>query len=512
MNGFTISLIFTGVFLIITILGVINGITRGVGRQTMRTITIITSLFSSLLTTMATSSTLNKLCAGKSLGEFLMSLDLHRGISNETMDILFCFDAETAEQLLAIPFYVILLPFVFLGIFIAITLFTFIVYLTLCRLFCAPGGRMSKLSRALGGVLGAVHGIVVATVVLLPFVNMVDIAAGANDKFIEKYDGAVGEIAFCEIYDEYIDDVNDNPIVRAVNAVAARPICNAFATIKVDGKNVDLRDTAAMLIVAADDFSALKEYDWTDPTPEECDELRRIITSVSDDTYVSGVLSGTLRGIATAIERDVFTLEFEEPALGVMEGIVQIFTTLDADSFSLDIRTILDVYELLAKENILPALTTGDADQVSGALVKKDSDGKTVIVRIVDTIRGNEHMKPLVTLFTKLSLSIMMDNVGVDNGAEIYESVKDGLTTVIAIDKDAYATDEEYRAAISSALETTLNAHDIDLHPDIVDGMADYVAENLSEVDEVSDDIIYDTIFSYYDAYSEHIGEADILP
>ena len=121
-------------------------------------------------------------------------------------------------------------------------------------------------------------------------------------------------------------------------------------------------------------------------------------------------------------------------------------------------------------------------------------------------------MKPLVTLFTELSLSIMMDNVGVDNGAEIYESVKDGLTTVIAIDKDAYATDEEYRAAISSALEETLNAHDIDLHPDIVDGMADYVAENLSDVDEVSDDIIYDTIFSYYDAYSEHIGEADILP
>ena len=29
---------------------------------------------------------------------------------------------------------------------------------------------------------------------------------------------------------------------------------------------------------------------------------------------------------------------------------------------------------------------------------------------------------------------------------------------------------------------------------------------------EITDDEIYATIFSYYDAYSEHIGEAEILP
>lgn len=512
MNGFTISLILTGVFLIVTLLGTVNGITRGVGRQAIRITTVIASLIFAFFMTLSGSSILSKFCVDKSLGEALMSVELHRYFNKETMDVLFCFDAETAEQLLALPFKTVLLPFVFSALFFIIALFTLLVYLTMCKLFCAPGGRMSKLSRTLGAVLGAVQGVIMATVLILPVLGVADLAADTNARFLEKHDGNVEGNAFCEIYDSYIDDVNANPLFGFINTVATEPICNGLATAEIEGERVNLRDTASQIIVTSEDLIPLGEFNWADPTPEERGELRRIVTSLSDDTYVSSVLAGTLRGIATALDKGIIDMKFEEPALGLIKGIMQVFTTLDAENLSLDIRTVLDVYDLLVEEQVITAMSEGGTDGVATALIAKDAEGKTVIRRIIAKIEENEHMKSLVTVFTKLSLSIMMDNIGVDNGAEIYESIKEGLAAVIAIDKDAYGSDEEYRAAVSSALDTTLKAHDIDLHPDIVGGMSDYVVENLSDVDEITDDEIYATIFSYYDAYSEHIGEAEILP
>ena len=115
-------------------------------------------------------------------------------------------------------------------------------------------------------------------------------------------------------------------------------------------------------------------------------------------------------------------------------------------------------------------------------------------------------MKPLVTMLTKLSLSIMMNDVGVEKGNEVYDTVKEGVTGVISIDKTQYETEEEYVDAVSDSLDKTLNDHDIDLAPEIVDSMAKYVADNYSDLEEITDDEINDTILSYYEAYYNYVN------
>ena len=512
MNGITIGWILTGLFIIITLIGVGNGITRGVGRQAIRTSTLAVSVLLAFFATASSASKLSSFCEGKSLGEALMSLDLHRSLSDKLLDTLFCFDAEVAEQLLAIPLRVLLLPFVFLAVFALIAIISLLIYIVLSKLFCAPGGRISKASRITGALLGAVQGIIIGAMLILPVASLADLAADTNDRLLEKHGGDAEGVAFCEFYDKYLEGIDENLLIRAVNTVATEPICNGFANIKIDGEQVNLRDTAAHLITAYEDVSSLGEFNWISPTPEERGELRVIITELSDDVYLSSVLSGTLRGIATALDKGIVDLKLDEPVLGLARALMQVFTTLDAESLRLDVATFLDVYDLLAGEEVLTAMTEGGTDAVASALIAKDTAGQTVIIRIVDTIEENERMKPLLTVLVKLSLSVMMNDIGIENGAAIYDGIKAGLAAVIAIDKSAYGTDAEYREAVSESLNATMLEHGISLHPDVIDGMADYVADNLSDTTEITDDEIYATIFSYYDAYSEHIGEAEVLP
>jgi hypothetical protein len=213
-----------------------------------------------------------------------------------------------------------------------------------------------------------------------------------------------------------------------------------------------------------------------------------------------------MRGVATAIESGVVVIDLEEPVLGVMNNLMKIFTTLNEDNFATDMETILDVYFLLSKEGVLTSLTSGSTEEITSAFVKENEEGVTVIRRIIVTIQDNPHMKPLVTMLTKLSVSIMMNNVGVDNGDAVYDSIKDGVQTVIQIDKSQYETEEEYVGAVSESLDATLKEHDIVLAPEIVDNMAQYVADNYSDLEEISDDEVNDTILSYYEAYMQYVN------
>ena len=268
------------------------------------------------------------------------------------------------------------------------------------------------------------------------------------------------------------------------------------------------------MLVAADDFMELGEFDWTNPTPEQCDALEGIVDKLSHDAYVASILSGSMRGIATAIDSGVIVFELEEPVLGVMNSLVGIFTTLNEDNFGSDMDTILDVYVLLAREGVLSTLASQSED-ITAVFVAENEAGETVIKRVIATINSNPHMKPLVTMLTKLSLSIMMNDVGIENGDEVYDTIKDGVTEVIAIDRTQYETEDEYVAAVSESLDATLKEHDITLAPEIVNNMAEYLASqeysNLSS-EEITDDEVNDVIFSYYEAYLNYVNNGGENP
>ena len=514
IGGQQISLIFTGVFLILTVLGLLKGFGRGAGRQTVRAVTIVISAIISLTAIGFITRSLSDLCAGKTLDEVVMMLGVSEGVPENVMDLLACFDAVTAERLIDLPLMAVISPIVFSLLFVLVSAVLLIAHGIVCSIFRLSGKRAGVASRLIGMTIGAVQGMAVAIICLVPLINLVGMASDTNDGIVEHHPENADELAVCQMYDEYVRDTRESPVFNIAYSLGGNLICDSLATIDIEGEKVNLRDTLSLVLVATDDFIELGEFDWTNPTDEQCDALENIIDKLSHDTYVASILSGTMRGLATSIDSGVIVFELEEPVLGVMNSLVSVFTTLNEDNFGHDMDTILDVYLLLAKEKVLETLAS-HPDDITAAFIAENEAGETVIKRVISTVQSNPHMKPLVTMLTKLSLSIMMNDVGIENGEEIYDTVKDGITEVIAIDKTQYETEDEYVAAVSDSLDKTLREHDIVLASDIVDSMAKYLASqeysNLTG-EEVTEDEVNDVIFSYYDAYLKYINEGGENP
>ena len=146
---------------------------------------------------------------------------------------------------------------------------------------------------------------------------------------------------------------------------------------------------------------------------------------------------------------------------------------------------------------------------MTDAFISADETGKTVISRVVDILNKNPHMSPVVQAITDMSLMMLQNQLGmdVDNIVETYENIKDGVNDVLALNPDDYATPDEYVEARNEALDATLTENGIELEPEIVDGIGDYIDENFSDVEELTDEQLSDIILSYYDVYMQNQGE-----
>jgi hypothetical protein len=182
-----------------------------------------------------------------------------------------------------------------------------------------------------------------------------------------------------------------------------------------------------------------------------------------------------------------------------------LFMNESPDNVGADLSTVLEVYFLLSDSEALTVMTSGG--DVAVCLTKSYNEDDKYIDAIVDTLNANARTKPLTTAIAKLSITVMSSSLGLgEDAVEVYENLKSDINGCLAIDKEDFATDEEYKAELSSSINDALVENNITLEKDIVDSMADYVAENYSDKDSISEEEFNDILFSYYDAYSEYIS------
>lgn len=503
--GQTISLIFASIFLVLTLIGLIKGLLRGVKRQGIRIATIIFSVIAALALTTMISTLMEELCADKNLEELLMVLGLNKIFPPEVLDILACYDATTIERLIDLPFLAIIMPFIFSGCFVFISILAYIVHGVFCLILGYSKKELPFGERCGGMVVGLLQGVIVSLIFLLPFMNLFGMASDINDELVENGETAESN-AFCQVYTEYLEPTCESALFTTSYDSFVCSMCDSFATVDINGEDVNLRHTTSFLVAGVYDIFNFGSFDWSNPTEEQCASLEQMIGDISGDKYVSFILSGFLRGTAKAVDTGLFALELEEPVAGVIHSLIAIFTELDEEDFAEDVDTVLDVYLILAREDVLSSLIGGTTESISNIFTQKDSEGKTVIKRVTARIEANERMRSLISMLSNLTLSIMMDSIGIENGAEIYTTVSEGIKDIISIDKSQYATKEEYHEAVSNELAETLAEHGIDIDDSVVDGMATHFVDNYSDLDDLSDDEINDIILSYYDSYYKNLN------
>ena len=177
-------------------------------------------------------------------------------------------------------------------------------------------------------------------------------------------------------------------------------------------------------------------------------------------------------------------------------------------------KMLVDIYLIMCDRDLIEAYVSGDADRIRDVLTNKDENGVSAVDAILDRLNEYDRAKPIVTSFTKLSISTVMGSMQFDETTEeLYQNVKEDITTVLNHNKSDFETEEEYKQAVTDDLNKAFEENNIVVEEEVKQGMVDYIAENFGDHEgEITEDDINEAILSYYKAYTDKKHELENTP
>ena len=496
-----------GFVVMVAVISAFIGFWRGFMRQTVRTITVIISAIVSYALVYFIFAGISKYIDGKSAEEIISAL-INSGVISEDgagYKWIASLDAHSLKLFLSVPLALVALPVIYVVCFILVSGILLPLHKFISAL-CGFKARRSTLgARLMGFLLGAVQGICVAGILLVPVIGVGSLAKDAalainehapEDSFTEKCN---------EAYVAYAFSVVENPVTVAYETFGVGALYEKISTVNVDGKEYNMTEIFPDLPLLASDVMSFGGCDPKSLTEEEEARVRSMLSRIEENPILTDILASAVRSGSYAYADGSFPAVPGEPFNTLISSSLEIFHTSTPENLSGDLNTLAEVYFTLSRSGVLTAFYDGH-EAIALAMSAVGADGKTTAQRIVEIARTNERISPLVTTVAKLTLTAMQKGVGIGEDAmKVFEDVKSKINTnVLTVDKNAYETEEEYVAEISSALDGVLVESGILLEEEELSAMADFVADNFSETKELTDEDACEIIFSYYNTHIQN--------
>lgn len=505
-----------GIVALLALIGFLFGIKRGFFAQGVRLVTIILSIVAAfLLTTLAYSKVMDYL-NGKTLGELLAQFGV--AIEGDAAAWAECFEMETAAYIATIPLTLIVLPFAFVILFFVISFILWIVFMILARVFGFTKENNNGVTRLVGALVGIVQGVVVAGVILLPITGTLSVVEESVAAAEEKHAESQNAIVLGDMCENYIEPINKNIALTVYNKTH-RFMYDAFLKVDIEQTEVSMRDVATDSVELFVLYGDLSGIEMSNLSAEHKLVIDNMIDTFSSDVYMSTIFAGTLRAVARAEENGLLSLGGGEEGEGNGEGeaaeedvmgsflgsLISVFKTGDHTTVKPDFTTIKNIYYILSDSGTLVALTAENVDfeEVFGALAALDENGKSTLGKITAELKSNSRTAPIATELNNFAMQIALQNAGITDPdvAQTVENVKNDLNEVIAMNREDYSSDEEYKGAVSDKIGETLAENQIEITEEQLDQVSDFVIEEFDDIDEITDAEIADFMAKYYDAY-----------
>ncbi len=521
MHPFTITmLVIVGVC---ALFGAYKGARRGISRQVIRSVTVIASAILSIYLVKLLSGAATVWLSNRS-GEEILSLLQSMKLPLEGFEgIITNLDGDTLCRLMSIPLALVVMPVSFVLCFLIVKLIMLIPHALFSGIFGFTHRKNNAITRLLGCALGTVQGIAIAALIIAPVAG----AIGEFSAVIEEMQAEAPEdqatITFTKFYDENLQPAAEDKVVRIVAKCGGRDLYRKLATVKIDDTEYDMvatiKEPAEKIAVS---INHLWGWDWKKPTPENEAAIKDMINAICESEYSTHLVANLCAYVSHVYEDSSFTEGIEQPLADVVEAAFQTISMIDEASLQDDISALTEAYFVLARENVIYAVEFGNTEEITDALTRTylDENGEetTVVKSVISTLNNNAHTAPLVTTLAKISVSTMAQQMGMgEDMHEMYENVRGGLFETLSISKEN-KTEEEYKAEVTTSLDTILKDNGIELDTEIVGGMADYIYENYDELNmveleegsQLSEQKMNDIIFSYFDAYKDYINGGEL--
>ena len=497
-----ISLGCIGVFLLFVIWHTFRGFKRGVFKQLIHIafvgVSIAAAFYIASFLWTRSLNILDEYTFENLLG--MVGISLPEG----TLNTLNLFDPYVIEYILMLPLGVIVMPAVFMVLFFFINIVLKFFYALFVIIFRIGNGERA-LTKILGLVLGALEGALVASVILLPIASVADIAEDAYEMITETNEERGTEETVAEkVFIEYLDPFAQNPVLGLIDKFGSDLLLDKLASVEDGGIVLNMRDECASVIrFAFVDIPALKDTDWMNLSEQDKVVVSDVVDFVAGSPYKATIVSEILGYMSDVVKADTMG----DGAADVISAIFDIFDDIDRDELPGVLHVFEDFYFLVSDEGILGGFSSGDRSTLTKAFTEKDENGNTTLSKMTAILESNERTAILVSTFTKMTITVLSDSMGLDQDAITkYNDMKSSVSGALkAI--DTTKPEEEQVADMSAALAEAFASNGMNVESGAIDNMAKGIIENYADVENISDSDFDAIMLSYYQANMDSLGD-----
>lgn len=417
-------------------------------------------------------------------------------------------DSDLINLILQLPLSTVIAPLLFTAVFIVLNLILKIICFIVNKFVPAVEG---KAPRILGMAIGFIEGAIVAAFFMLPITAYTSIA----DEAVEASDSTHSSLAedIHEAYDEYVAPISRNPITSMTNLFGGGAMIDAFATVDIGDDEINMRDEIVGMVKFVSNAQKLSEINWEKLSAQDKKTVGDLIDSIANSKFYTKSFVGIFKTAATVSKEQNSAILADasdgELVVALFSDFLEILGDTTEETIRQDLLTFKEVFFILSDGDVILAYnaTTNDKlddeDMIDIFNASHDED-TSVLDALVSTLRDNKRTAELVETLTELALTIIMENVGLDDESEqLYDNIVGGLDDINAINPTDYTT-EEYKKAVSDTISSTLADNDIVIDDAILEDLTLHAIELREEKGELTETEIQDVLIKYFESYENN--------
>lgn len=361
-------------------------------------------------------------------------------------------NAENIRATILSLFGALLAPIVFVVLFIALRIVTWILYF-IVTLFMSKRIRAREERRHFRPLRAMIYGLAKSAIVVFVFITPVFAYMQFAPALVKVASSAIPEQAQGTVNEENVEKASQSPVMTVYAKAGGSEVSKELTKVKIQGETTYLADEIGAIISLMDHFSKLQNAgNFENWGIEQAEAIQSLAGSFGDSKIITSLIGDVLKESTDKWLAGEAFMGTAKPSVGeyLDPAFTLLLQDLNRDSQSLtaiseDFKTIGDLIYILVRD---------------GALQKmKDSDGMATLLAngstikdMVDTLNANENLKNIIPEMTKFGMKavgsmIKLPEVDTSDYEQFFDEVTDKLNEVME------DIDFEDKASVQTAID-----------------------------------------------------------
>jgi len=488
----TVSAVISAVFILFIALGALLGMKRGWFRASTRLGVIILAVLLSSLITVLLAGALSGTVKG-ALEELLPTV-----MDEEVYYDLIAGSDILLDLVLAIALSLVA-PFVFVVVFLIVWPLSGLFGL-LFKSLDADRVITDKLhagiSMPLGALCGALGMFVILTALTLPIVGYLNVA----DEVVGAYSEAEGKRV--EVWDEYIDPIADNFMLKAFHTVGGKLVFESVSAVDFKGNDLKLTGEIKNLASSYSDIKALSGG-LSSFGKEQSEAVKNLIETINRSDFLPEVAADLLSAAAKQWSEGkefmgVAAPKAEGAMAGMLSSLIESLKDCTPATLREDLTTFADLLSTLSEYDVFESLDTSDPSKL---MDKISQEG--FVSSLISGMAGNDRLNGVVTEVVNMALDVVADQFNIPKDTV---DVYDKLMAETAASYNSTVAGEYSQDALASAISSVMSKYKVDCGEEVIPYIAEYMYKEFGNRTDVSAEEV--TSF-YVEAFGGILSEVE---